>query len=229
MSTQIDITENGTTTLATAGKYCDRNIDVNVAVPVPDVSYTALLDGTISGVLADDKVTYLRYAAFHNCTNLTQISLPNCVEAYAGYTFNNCRNVQTIDLPNLEAITESASRVFFGMRAVREINLPNLITAPAMNATFSMCVSVEKINLPKLGGTTIQALAFNNCYKLHTLVLGGDTRIELANTNAFSNAGIETTSGLSIYVPDNLVDTYKTATNWSAYADKIKPMSELEE
>ena len=26
---RIDITENGTTTLATAGKYCDRNIDVN--------------------------------------------------------------------------------------------------------------------------------------------------------------------------------------------------------
>ena len=29
---QIPITENGTTTLLTAGKYCDRNIDVNVNV-----------------------------------------------------------------------------------------------------------------------------------------------------------------------------------------------------
>ena len=28
----INITKNGTTTLATAGKYCDRNIDVNVDV-----------------------------------------------------------------------------------------------------------------------------------------------------------------------------------------------------
>lgn len=31
-NTQIDIKENGTTVLATAGKYCDRNIDVNVNV-----------------------------------------------------------------------------------------------------------------------------------------------------------------------------------------------------
>lgn len=31
-NTQIEITSNGTTTLATAGKYCDRNIDVNVNV-----------------------------------------------------------------------------------------------------------------------------------------------------------------------------------------------------
>lgn len=29
---QIPITKNGTTTLATAGTYCDRNIDVNVEV-----------------------------------------------------------------------------------------------------------------------------------------------------------------------------------------------------
>ena len=34
-NTQINITSNGTKTLATVGKYCDRNIDVNVNVPVP--------------------------------------------------------------------------------------------------------------------------------------------------------------------------------------------------
>lgn len=31
-NTQVNISANGTTTLATAGKYCDRNIDVNVNV-----------------------------------------------------------------------------------------------------------------------------------------------------------------------------------------------------
>jgi hypothetical protein len=34
---QIDIKSNGTTTLATAGKICDRNIDVNVAVPASGI------------------------------------------------------------------------------------------------------------------------------------------------------------------------------------------------
>ena len=34
------------------------------------------------------------------------------------------------------------------------------------------------------------------------------------------------TSLVGIYVPDDLVDSYKTATNWVTYADKIKPMSE---
>ena len=35
---QINITKNGTTTLATAGKYCDRNVDVNVSVPSLDTT-----------------------------------------------------------------------------------------------------------------------------------------------------------------------------------------------
>lgn len=35
---QIDIKTNGTTTLATAGKICDRNIDVNVAVPASGIT-----------------------------------------------------------------------------------------------------------------------------------------------------------------------------------------------
>lgn len=41
---QIPITENGTTTLATAGKYCDRNIEVNVNVEGGDTE-TAYNEG----------------------------------------------------------------------------------------------------------------------------------------------------------------------------------------
>ena len=37
-NTQINITTNGTKTLATAGKYCDRNIVVNVAVPASGIT-----------------------------------------------------------------------------------------------------------------------------------------------------------------------------------------------
>ncbi len=43
-NTQINITENGTKTLATAGKYCDRNIDVNVNVPVPPTQFVNVLE-----------------------------------------------------------------------------------------------------------------------------------------------------------------------------------------
>ena len=43
-NTQINITTNGTKTLATAGKYCDRNIDVNVDVAGKPTQFTNLYD-----------------------------------------------------------------------------------------------------------------------------------------------------------------------------------------
>lgn len=43
-NTQINVNANGTTTLATAGKYCDRNIDVNVDVKGKPTQFTNLYD-----------------------------------------------------------------------------------------------------------------------------------------------------------------------------------------
>ena len=48
-NTQINIGSNGTTTLATAGKYCDRNIDVNVAVPASGINPTGTKSITANG------------------------------------------------------------------------------------------------------------------------------------------------------------------------------------
>lgn len=48
-NTQIAIKTNGTTTLATAGKYCDRNIDVNVAVPASGITPTGTKNITENG------------------------------------------------------------------------------------------------------------------------------------------------------------------------------------
>ena len=48
-NTQINIGGNGTTTLATAGKFCDRNIDVNVSVPASGITPTGTKSITTNG------------------------------------------------------------------------------------------------------------------------------------------------------------------------------------
>ena len=51
------------------------------------------------------------------------------------------------------------------------------------------------------------------------------TMTTLQNTNAFINTPISNSTYLgyygSIYVPSSLVDTYKSATNWATYSDRI--------
>ena len=39
----------------------------------------------------------------------------------------------------------------------------------------------------------------------------------------------DTITNAYFYVPDDLVDDYKAATNWNAYANQIKPLSEYVE
>ena len=39
-------------------------------------------------------------------------------------------------------------------------------------------------------------------------------------------SGMRGFGNIKIYVPDNLVDTYKTSGNWTSYASRIHPISE---
>ena len=80
-NTQIDVISNGTVTLATAGKYCDRNIDVNVNVQeayiVPDYwkSYLAAKATEIDAALSaagDKRSAFLWYTDAHWTTNYGQ-------------------------------------------------------------------------------------------------------------------------------------------------------------
>jgi hypothetical protein len=256
-NTIINITENGTTTLATAGTYCDRNIDVNVEVEDSGAEvFAGMAQGTIAGDYTNEEITSLRAGAFFGC-NLSNISLPNCT-SIGGYSFRNCPNLESVNLPSCVSFTalgsgddgeffrdsrivksinipnlttiENGVRCFNQCRALEEFDAPNLTSVTNTSTMFSYCTSIKKINLPKLGGTTIAANTFPNCYKLETLILGGSELNPLANVNAFNNTGLSVQGGFKIYVPDNLVDAYKTATNWSNFADKIKSIEkDLEE
>ncbi len=221
MNTQIDITENKTTTLATAGLYCDRDIDVNVAV-----SHTACFDGTMSGEYVDNNLTTLREGAFIACENLTQVSLPNCVEFSGehgiGRYMYNCKSITTLELPSLQTIG-NGNYCFYGLENIERIDLPELTTIDTFAGTFWNCKKVKVINLPKLSGSSISNYAFRYCYVVEAIILGGDTLNPLTNANALNNAN----SACIFYVPDNLVDDYKAADNWKTYASRIKGISQL--
>lgn len=179
----FDITENGTTTLATAGKYCDRNIDVNVGVPSFETELAeqkaitnSIIDRTITGHYENNEISSVGNYAFAQCKKIESINFPNAIVIY-GYAFDNCQNLKIAELP-----------------MVNEIQHPS----------------------------------FRNCAQLEKFILRGDSVASLSNTNVFLYSGIANGTGY-IYVPDELVDSYKAATNWSAYANQIKPLSELGE
>ena len=86
------------------------------------------------------------------------------------------------------------------------------------DSTFRSCSGLITASFPN--ATSIGYGAFYSCSKLTTIYVGTNTSTvcTLSSTSAFTDC----TNLASIYVPANLVNSYKSATNWSSYANKIK-------
>ena len=85
---------------------------------------------------------------------------------------------------------------------------------------------MSSIELPK--ATSIHSYSFKDCITLTSVILRSPTVCKLKHSDAFLGTPIKSGNGY-IYVPDELIKQYKTATNWSVYANQIKPLSEYTE
>ena len=175
-------------------------------------------------------VTSIGDYAFCICTALTNVNLPVAI-SIGKSMFYGCTALTTVDLPMATSIGDFAFR---DCTALTNVNLP-VATSIARNA-FQSCIALTSINLPMV--TSIGNYTFLRCFSLTALVLSGTNVCTLANENAFGNCYhiLGTTDSTYnptgekdgyIYVPDDLVDSYKSATNWTTYASQIKPLSEF--
>ena len=163
------------------------------------------------------KVTYVGNDAFSHCIKLKNISLPLCTTTGSN-AFSYCA-FESISLPSCQSLGGGSLR---GCRQLTSVNLPLVTTIKG--STF-YGTPIQVLDLPAL--TSIQAYGVGYIDNLHTLILRNSNICVLENTNAFVGTKIADGTGY-IYVPDNLVDSYKTATNWVTFANQIKPISELE-
>ena len=60
---------------------------------------------------------------------------------------------------------------------------------------------------------------------IDTVIVRGTTVAKLGTNNVFSKTPLESGNGY-IYVPAALVDSYKSATNWSVFADQIRAIED---
>lgn len=143
------------------------------------------------------RVTSVGAYCAYNYTDLTSIYLP-AATSIGDYAFYECRKLTgTVNLPAATTIGKYA---------------------------FGNCNRIECVDLSGSAKPTINTYAFQNCAKLNALIIRSDTMASLSNTNALTGTLIDRSLG-GIYVPDDLVDTYKAATNWAKYASNIYPIS----
>ena len=154
------------------------------------------------------------YSSAFEYKSVQTVDLPNCL--YVGdRAFLYCTNLTTVNLPSCTTLHSYAFRSCWNLSY---ISLPN--ATRLSEYCLANCSALQTISLPKC--SYLNRYAFLSCYNLNTIYMG----IELSTVASMvsSKALLDCSALQSIYVPASLVDTYKSATNWSYFSNQIFPI-----
>ena len=158
---------------------------------------------------------YINNGCFSNCRSLAQVSLPVC-SSINPYAFQSCSSLKQVDLPMCKFIRFGA---FSGCRSLAQVSLP--VCSYIVYYAFQNCSSLKQVDLPMC--SKIEDGVFRSCSSLSIITIGYSSLCSLGGSNVFSKTQITSSTG-SIYVPTSLVDSYKSATNWSYFSTQIFPI-----
>lgn len=176
---------------------------------------------------------------FSGCNNLVKIQLPQSIETIGSGAFSGIQAEFIINLPNLKSIPRAATGydfgAFYGTNVTRIENLGDITAIDngnyPRNNYYGLFQNCKKLCFVKLSSiiTYLRHGTFADCTALDTVVCEAITPPSLTSEylwskmwRVFDNCPLSD----GIYVPDASVEDYKAADGWSAYADKIKPLSQ---
>ena len=184
---------------------------------------------------------YIGNNAFKNCYQLSYASLPQIYAIWDG-AFNGCYKLENVYIPNVTTIQSGAfsecvnlksisaksvstigNYAFFKCFNLKNVSFPNVEILSSY--VFSCCSNLQTAFLPKL--KTISG--DNNFYSdfcLSAVIIGTSTSSVCKLSRPY-NFQINSQPFLRIYVPDSLVTSYQTATNWAELSSRIKGISQL--
>ena len=145
------------------------------------------------------------------------INLDNTASFVASSAFYNNITIQTVNLPYATSVGIGA---FSSCTSLSQVSLP--VCSYISDGVFRY-TSLTQVSLPMCG--YIGGSVFYGCSSLNIINMGYSSVCSLYNSNAFYDTQITSSTG-SIYVPASLVDSYKSANNWSYFSTQIFPIPE---
>lgn len=155
---------------------------------------------------------------FQDCYKLKNVTFPSSYPQLPEYMFDNC-----FSLNNIDSEFDNVGRYTFQNSGIGKFTTKNL--SNEYSFIYSRVSTVE-ISTTK-SNVNVYSDSLSYAYSLVHFIINVNYVIGISGTssNLFNNTPIKQGLGW-IYVPSNLVDSYKSATNWSAYADQIVSIDE---
>ena len=220
---------------------CSALTDINVT-NAKTVSARAFQNCTSLIRLDLPQATALNEYLVSGCSSLVELNIPNATSgrgyAIAGSkiehlylpkftapgssVFRDATYLRTVDMPLLNKVE---AYLFLGATVLEAVTFPK--AASVAQQAMEKCYALAYADLPIC--KSIAAKGFYNCSSLKTLILRLTTAVcSLANVSAFTGTLIASGTGF-IYVPSALVDSYKSATNWSTFASQFRAIEDYPE
>lgn len=160
----------------------------------------------------DDNETYtvtsIGERAFYYCSSVTSVTMPSTVTSIGGVAFQHCSSMTEVNFS--DKITSIADWSFGNCSSLVKIELPEEL-ATIGGSAFRSCSALKTV----IAGskiTRIYDMAFNGCSNLTTFVLNCTTPPTLNEYSTYYNF---TNSSIMIFVPEESISAYQSATNWS--------------
>ena len=211
--TSVTIPDSVTTIGDYAFSCCSSLTSITIPDSVTTIGYEAFRGcSSLTSVTIGDSVTSIGKWAFYECSSLTSVTIPDSVTTIGNGAFKYCRSLTSVTIP--DSVTTIGSSAFSGCSSLTSVTIPDSVTSIGEGA-FESCAVLEQVVIGS-GVENIYSYAFRYCYVLNDISIKATTPPSIDATS-FSDIG---TSPI-FYVPTESVEAYKSATNWSDYANYI--------
>ena len=190
----------------------------------------------------DTPLTSIGSYSFNNCPKLLEIIIPSSVASIGDCAFRDCDSLRKVTFGENSKITEIGYSNFSGCDSLSEIILPNGITTIGQESFGNS--GLTYLEIPN-SVTTIESYAFDgtkitelvvpeNVSTIGNQIVSGNWSSHIKNVvmkpKIPPTAEYEPLGNPSyldkVTVEPGCGETYKTATNWDIYADKIVEATE---
>ena len=167
----------------------DKTADVTYELPWDENNYKGLTTANIPASVTYSGTTYsvtsIGWGAFHNCSGLTSVTIPNSVTSIGREAFSGCRGLTSVTIPN--SVTSIGDWAFLNCSGLTSVTIPNSVTSIGGGA-FQYCGSLTSpvynahvfafmpesysgaYSIPD-GIESIAGYAFNNCSGLTSITI----------------------------------------------------------